>query len=105
MEYGLILCENCGKNFLKKAFNSKYCGENCRKKAMNNKVLARYHDKKQEKKNIVGRVCSVKTCSNFLSIYNKDKICESCKVKRLEKRLKKFGWSIDDIKTMGNEID
>jgi hypothetical protein len=84
--------EDCNNNFEPKAHNGKYCSPECRKISTNAKVLQRYYDKKGLNSGKQKRVCHNKSCGTILSKYNKENICESCKTKRLKKRLKRWGW-------------
>jgi hypothetical protein len=92
-------CANpeCGLPFIPKIHNALYCEPECRTAVMNKRILDKYHERKNAKKNRKGRVCSRVKCSNILSIYNSEDICESCKEKRLDARMLKWGYSPDII--------
>ena len=88
--------DECDVVFAPKAHNGIYCSEECRRIATNAKVLQRYYDGKDKKKK-KKRTCKDKDCNTVLSQYNKEDICEAHKVKRLEKRLTKWGWGDEQI--------
>lgn len=92
-------CANpdCGLPFKPKVHNAIYCGPECRTVVMNKRILERYHQKKLQRKNNEPRECARKNCNHILSRYNKENICESCKEVRLDNRLRKWGWSEEEI--------
>ena len=87
-----IVCANpeCNAGFLPLVHNAIYCSPECRRIMTNKKVLSKYYEKKEAKNG--KRVCANKICDTILSRYNKENICESCKTKRLIKRLGGWGW-------------
>jgi hypothetical protein len=102
--FGSAECANpdCGIAFVKKASNAIYCSSDCRTTIMNKRILARYHERKNRLKNNEKRYCAGKSCDNILSRYNTDRICELCKEKRLDDRLKRWGWSDGQINKWRN---
>ncbi len=99
MKFDYKDCANpdCGLPFEPKAHNSIYCKPECRTKVMNARILERYHQKRKRIKNHEVRICFRKNCTNILSRYNKENICEIHKEERFRSRLKKWGWSEDEI--------
>jgi len=88
---------SCDNVFVPKVHNGLYCGPLCRQTATNAKVLQRYYDGKQIKNGSIKRVCKTEGCETILSRYNKEKICEYCKVNKFRKRLSGWGWSKEQI--------
>lgn len=103
--FGIAGCANpdCGKSFVKRASNAIYCCAECRTKIMNQRILARYHERKNLRLSKDKRYCAAKNCNNILSRYNTEKICELCKEKRLDNRLKRWGWSEGQISKWRDE--
>lgn len=91
--------EECSKIFIAKVYNAIYCSIECRKFITNKKILEKYHQDKENKK--TKRNCKNKNCKTVLSKYNKENICEQCKVERYIKRLVSWGW---DEKKLRNEL-
>lgn len=78
-----MICANegCDLTFTKTTHNQKYCSDECCREATNKKNKVKYYE---EKERLSGkkRVCSIKGCSNLLSRYNSDRICNFCKSKK-----------------------
>ena len=85
-------CSNseCLKEFTPKTYNGTYCSPECRKVITNKKILERYHTNRSNRTK--KRLCATNGCTTILSIYNKEKICEKCKIERYILRLKSWGW-------------
>jgi hypothetical protein len=88
-----IECANdvCLNIFTPKTYNAIFCSPECRKVVTNRKLLDKYYLAKENKNK--KRTCLTDTCSTILSRYNKENICEACKVERYIKRLSGWGWS------------
>ena len=86
----------CQNTYIKAVHNQIYCSPECCKIATNQRLLARYHENKRKIKN-GKRICIKKDCDTLLSQYNKENICENCKLKRLRNRLKRWGWNVSDM--------
>lgn len=86
----ICLNEGCLNKFKPKTYNGVYCSPECRKIATNKKLLDKYYVNKNNKNK--KRVCATVHCSTVLSVYNKEKICEQCKIERYIKRLASWGW-------------
>ena len=82
--------EDCQTVFLPKTYNGIYCSADCRKISTNRKLLEKYHSNKKNKN--LKRMCVTSSCTTILSTYNKEKICEPCKVNRYIARLVSWGW-------------
>lgn len=77
--------------YVKSVHNQKYCSPECCRIATNARLIQQYHDRKAQKSG-GKRVCKRKDCNTILSMYNTDDICGACQEKRLDKRLKRWGW-------------
>lgn len=88
--------EECGTEFIAKVYNSKYCSPECRTIVTNKNLLANYYEKKNNKNK--KRVCDNEECTTVLSTYNKEKICEACKIERYIKRLTGWGWDEEKLR-------
>lgn len=84
-----IVCarDDCNKKFYKRVHNQKYCSSKCCQKATNAKLLKRYYEGKRPIP--PNRVCRSRGCKTVLSIYNKDDVCGSCRIKEDLKVLNK----------------
>lgn len=91
-------CANdaCSKIFEPKTYNGVYCSAECRKVFTNKKLLDKYHTNKKNK--FKKRICITPNCTTILSIYNKEKICERCKIERYIARLSSWGWDEEKLR-------
>lgn len=90
------LNSHCAKKFTPKTYNGVYCSPECRRDATNKKLLEKYHTNKENKKN--KKVCATPGCTTILSSYNKEKICEQCKIERYIARLVSWGWDETQVR-------
>ena len=88
--------DNCLNTFIPKTYNGVYCSPECRRESTNKKPLEKYHDTKKNK--FKKKVCATPDCTTILSSYNKERICEQCKVKRYIARLVSWGWNEERLK-------
>lgn len=88
--------DNCSNVFVPKTYNGVYCSSECRKIFTNKKLLDKYHTNKNNK--FKKKVCANNGCTTILSSYNKEKICEQCKIKRYINRLVSWGWDEEKLK-------
>lgn len=88
--------QDCLKIFIAKVYNATYCSSECRKIVTNQKTLAKYHENKKNKNN--KRICKTKTCTTVLSKYNKENLCEQCKIERFIQRLVSWGWDEEKLR-------
>lgn len=88
--------DECQEIFIKAVHNQKYCSPECCRLATNQRLMEQYHEKKSIR-NGNQRVCSKKDCDTILSKYNKENICESCKIKRFMRRLERWGWDVESM--------
>lgn len=99
----LLSCANpsCGKEFTPKVHNAKYCSPECRREVTNDRVLRKYYDDKAavESRKNGSRTCTEPSCNRTLSRYNVDSMCEQHKSQALSKRLKKWGWTEEQIES------
>ena len=86
----VCLNHGCLNLFIPKTYNGIYCSASCRKQATNKKLLEKYHTNKKNK--YIKKICFTDNCDTILSSYNKEKICERCKVERYITRLASWGW-------------
>ncbi len=95
-EQRLCLNEECSSSFIANVYNAVYCSPECRRVVTNKKLLKNYYEQKENKK--TKRFCKTKNCSTILSKYNKENICEQCKVERYIKRLVSWGYDEKKLK-------
>jgi hypothetical protein len=88
--------EDCLKAFIPKTYNGIFCSPECRRISTNKKLLDKYYKLKENKTK--KRQCSTDSCTTILSRYNKEDICEACKVERYIKRLTSWGWSEEKLR-------
>ena len=93
-----IKCANtdCLVYFTPKTYNAIFCSPDCRRFVTNRKLLEKYYEAKDNKTR--KRVCVSLTCTTVLSRYNKEDICEACKVERYIQRLAGWGWSEEKLR-------
>lgn len=93
-----IKCSNtdCLVFFKPKTYNAIFCSAECRRLVTNKKLLEKYYEAKDNKTR--KRVCETDSCTTILSRYNKEGICEACKVERYIKRLSGWGWSEEKLR-------
>lgn len=82
----------CDNRFIPKTKNSLYCSKDCQKQA----ALQRYHSSKLRL--TTKRICIIEECTNILSMYNKEDICEAHKVERYIQRLVDWGWDEESLR-------
>ena len=72
--------DECKKPFEPKTHNQKYCCDECCRTATNLKIKEKYYEKKAR---LAGkkRICTSKGCSQELSKYNENSICNDCRAK------------------------
>lgn len=73
--------DECGKEFVKHTHNQKYCSDTCCRTATNLKIREKYYENK-ERLNGKKRYCSRPGCSNLLSRYNAETVCQECEAKK-----------------------
>ena len=71
-------CSWCDSEFKTDISYQIYCSIVCREKATKEKIAQRYVISRRQKRKGKNRIC--KSCSNQLSIYNDDVLCNSCLV-------------------------
>lgn len=88
-----IKCANgvCINFFNPKTYNAIFCCADCRRVVTNKRLLDKYYQSKDNKNK--KRTCETESCTTILSRYNKEGMCEACKVERYIKRLSSWGWS------------
>lgn len=69
-------CQWCDTQFKPKTSYQIYCSVVCRDGATKEKIAARYEQTRRERRKLRERKCKI--CDTTLSIYNDEKICESC---------------------------
>jgi hypothetical protein len=69
-------CQWCDTQFKPKTSYQIYCSVSCRDAATKEKIAARYEQTRRERRKNRDRKCKV--CNSVLSIYNDEKVCESC---------------------------
>lgn len=74
--------EECNNTFVKTTHNQKYCSDECCRIATNKKLKQQYYEKKAR---LAGKEfrCANRGCNQILNRYTTDKICESCKAKKV----------------------
>jgi hypothetical protein len=97
--------DGCGVTFVPKAHNGLFCKPECRQISTNAKVLKRYYDGKKIKNGTLKRTCKTDDCDTILSRYNKENVCEHCKVNKFRKRLSGWGWSREQIEKKVEAMD
>lgn len=95
-ESRVCAADDCEVVFKPKTFNQKFCCPECTQRQTNKVLLARYHTKKN-RKTTKGRVCKTRGCITILSSYNEDDICELCKRRKFEDKLREWGWEEEDF--------
>jgi hypothetical protein len=69
-------CDWCDNQFQTKISYQIYCSTSCREEATKQKIAERYKIQRIQNRSLKDRRCA--SCSNPLSIYNDDEICQSC---------------------------
>lgn len=95
-ETAICAREDCEQSYYKAVHNQKYCSPECCRVVTNRRLIDQYHARKSKGKKGKERICNRKDCTTILSSYNSENICESCKTKRLHKRLERWGWNVGD---------
>lgn len=86
--------EGCEETFTPKVHNQRFHSRECCRVYTNARILAQYHTKKNRV--LEGRVCHTKGCGTLLSRYNDDDYCGVCQQKQFTKKLKAWGWAVDE---------
>ncbi|MEY4331357.1 MAG: hypothetical protein RLZZ196_95 [Bacteroidota bacterium] len=81
--------EECNNQFEPRTHNQKYCSDECCKIATNLKIKEKYYYKKARASG-VKFTCKNRGCSQILSKFTTDLICENCKAKQRTKDRKEI---------------
>jgi hypothetical protein len=83
-------CNHCDTAFMPAVSYQIYCSVTCRELATREKISERYQITRRTRRTGKVRTCS--SCGHNLSIYNDDRLCQSCLVdpKEVKKALKEL---------------